>query len=120
MTMNDILYRSGDVFLPKSVRTILERYHIGDSKSVFYLTNWSIVHLVSGIVTGWVLVSYAPNLPYYTTGFAIHTLWEFWQIYIGMTPWKTARGQMDILVDTAMFMTGMFFFLPLFTGKDGR
>lgn len=116
--MNDLLYRSGDVFLPKSVRTILERYHIGDGKSIFYITNWSFVHLLSGVLTGYVLAN--SELPYYTTGFIVHTLWEFWQVFIGMTKWKTPRGQMDIFVDTAMFMLGMFLFSRLFTGKDGR
>lgn len=108
MKIDDILYRSGDVFLPKSVRTVLEQYYIGNDKSVFYITNWSFVHLLSGIITGYVLIQVYPDLPYYTTGFIIHTLWEFWQIFIGMTKWKTARGQMDIVVDTVMFMIGMF------------
>jgi hypothetical protein len=118
--MNDLLYRSGDVFLPKSARTFLERYHIGNDKTIFYVTNWSIVHFLSGVLTGYILVRWYSTLPYYTTGFVIHTVWEFWQIFIGMTKWKTARGQMDIVVDTAMFMGGMFLFLRLFTGKDGR
>lgn len=118
--MNDLLYRSGDVFLPKSVRTILEQYHIGNGKSVFYITNWSFVHLVSGIATGYILLRWYPELPYYTSGFVVHTAWEFWQIFIGMTKWTTPRGQMDIFVDTGMFMLGMIFFSRLFTGKDGR
>ncbi len=117
-SVETLVYRSGDLFLPKSVRTFLEYYHIGNDRTVLYVTNWSIVHFLSGILTGYVLIGW--NVPYYTTGFIIHTLWEFWQIYIGMTPWKTPRGQMDIFVDTAMFMAGMFLFLRLFTGKDGR
>lgn len=116
----DLLYRSGDLFLPLWVRQILERYHIGNDRTVFYITNWSIVHLLSGVLTGYILLEKYPSLPYYTTGFIVHTIWEFWQIFIGMTKWKTARGSMDIFVDTAMFMIGMFLFLRLFTGKDGR
>lgn len=107
MNENTLLYRSGDVFLPKSVRRILEHYYVGNDKSVFYITNWSFVHLLSGVVTGYVLLQFYPDLPYYTTGFVVHTVWEFWQIFIGMTKWKTLRGQIDIFVDTAMFMIGM-------------
>lgn len=118
--MNDLLYRSGDLFLPKSVRTILEQYYIGNDKTVFYITNWSFVHLLSGVLTGYILVKWYSNLPYYTTGFIIHGIWELWQIFIGMTKWKTLRGQMDIFVDTVMFMVGMFLFSRLFTGKDGK
>jgi hypothetical protein len=114
------LYRSGDVFLPASVRAVLERYHIGNDRSLFYITNWSLVHFLSGIVTGYILYNSFPTWSYYTTGFILHGLWELWQIYIGMTKWKTLRGQIDIGVDTAMFMMGMFLFLRLFTGKDGR
>lgn len=107
MNENSLLYRSGDVFLPKPVRQFLEHYYIGNGKSVFYITNWSFVHLLSGVVTGYILLQFYPDLPYYTTGFVVHTLWEFWQIFIGMTKWKTTRGQIDIFVDTVMFMIGM-------------
>ena len=108
------LYRSGDVFLPASVRAVLETYHIGNDKSLFYISNWSLVHFVSGIVTGYILTTYFRGWPYYTTGFVVHTLWELWQIFIGMTKWKTTRGQIDIVVDTVMFMLGMI----IFTGKN--
>ena len=108
------LYRSGDVFLPASVRAVLERYHIGNAKSLFYITNWSLVHLVSGIITGYILTTYFPSWSYYTTGFIVHGLWELWQIFIGMTKWKTTRGLIDIVVDTVMFMIGMI----IFTGKN--
>jgi hypothetical protein len=116
-TLNDILYRSGDVFLPLPARVFLETYLIGNDRSLFYITYWSWVHFGSGVLTAWILLSYYPRWNFYLTGFVVHTLWEFWQIFIGMTPWKTLRGQVDIAVDTAMFMLGMVFFMGLFTGK---
>ena len=103
--MEDILYRSGDVFLPKSVRDILGRYYVGSDTSLVYFTNWSLIHFVSGVVVAYYTRSYLK-------GFIIHTLWELWQIFIRNTP-LTYRGFIDIGVDTGMFMLGMI----LFTGK---
>jgi hypothetical protein len=109
-TLEDILYRSGDVFLPKSVRVILETYLIGDAQSKFYISIWSFIHFGSGILTAWILANYFPASPIYKTGFWIHTAWEYWQIFIGMTKYYTFRGALDIVVDTLMFMGGMLFF----------
>lgn len=109
-TWEDILYRSGDVFLPKRARTFLEKYHIGGPTSTFYVTNWSIVHFLSGVLTAWILVNYFPTYALYKTGFWIHTAWEYWQIFIGMTKYYTVRGALDIVVDTLFFMGGMIFF----------
>ena len=105
---NTLIYRSGDAFLPKSVRDFLEIYHIGDDLSTFYITNWSFVHMGSGVLTGYILLRWFRHLPYYLTAFIIHTIWELWQIFIGMTKWRTTRGQLDIVVDTIMFMIGVF------------
>jgi hypothetical protein len=102
--LEDILYRSGDVFLPKSVRDVLERYYIGNDTSLFYFTNWSLVHFFSGMGVAYFTESYL-------NGFLLHTIWEFWQIIIRNTP-LTLRGLIDIVVDTVMFMMGMV----LFTG----
>jgi len=110
---NDIFYRSGDVFLPKGVRSFLEHYHIGDSRSVFYVSNWTGVHFLSGILTGWFLLNYQPQYDYYITGFILHTIWEFWQIFIGMTKIGTPRGQMDLVVDTVAFLIGMVVYIKL-------
>ena len=43
--------------------------------------------------------------------FALHTIWECWQILIGMSkPYMlTGRGNLvDIVVDTLMFMLGAY------------
>ena len=105
-----LLYRSGDVFLPKPVRTFLESYHLGDSKSTVYITNWTLVHFMSGILTGWLLLNYAPKWNYYWVGFWGHTITEVWQIMIGMTPVHTIRGILDIGMDTLWFMGGLISF----------
>ena len=35
----------------------------------------------------------------------LHTAWELWQVYIGMTP-LTLRGGIDVVVDTLMGVLG--------------
>jgi hypothetical protein len=68
-----------------------------------YVTNWSLVHFVTGAV----LVRLVPDISVWAA-FWIHTLAETWQIVIGNTPWRTTRGQVDILVDTVFFMAGVY------------
>jgi hypothetical protein len=112
---NSLLYRSGDVFLSPKVRKFLETYHIGDSKSLVYVTNWSFVHFLSGIFLGWILVSYFSDWNYYLSGFWIHTVWELWQIVIGMTKIHTYRGLIDVGVDTLFFMFGLLAYSKVFS-----
>lgn len=103
-TVRDLLYLSGDLFLPKSLRSFLEQYWIGNDRSLFYVTNWSLVHALSGVFIGYLLMN---RDSYYTTGFYIHTLWEVWQLAVRNTA-DTLRGTIDVLTDTAFFMFGMF------------
>jgi hypothetical protein len=84
-----------------SVRRVLERYWIGDDTSLIYVTNWTLVHFLTGIF----LVRMFPTLSLWSA-FWIHTAWELWQILIRNTPWWTARGRMDIFVDTLVYMAG--------------
>jgi hypothetical protein len=116
-TWEDILFRSGDVFLPKQVRVVLERYHYGSDTSLIYITNWSLIHALSGILVGWILATYYPEKPFYWTGFVVHTIWEIWQILVKNTPYWTLRGRLDVVMDTLLFMGGMLFFSWVFTGK---
>jgi hypothetical protein len=108
-TLKDALFLSGDLFLPKWVREILERYHFGNDKTLLYITNWSLLHIVSGILIGYILIQYYPAYDYYWTGFWIHTFWEVWQILVKNTPYWTLRGKVDVVVDTLLFMGGMAF-----------
>ncbi len=115
--MVNFLTRTGDLLLPKQVLKILETYHIGGPKSLVYVTNWSILHFISGIIVGYILYTYYEEYDYYWTGFWVHNAWEFWQIVIQNTPY-TLRGFIDILMDTFLFMSGMIIFPSLFTGNQ--
>ena len=99
-----LLYRSGDVFLPEPTRKILARYWIGDDRSLFYVNNWSLVHFASGILTALLApVGWNP----FVVGLVVHTVWEAWQIVIGMTR-LNVRGAIDITMDTVWFMGGVW------------
>jgi hypothetical protein len=102
------VYKSGDIFLPNEVRTILKYYWVGNDRSIFYITNWTLVHMLSGVLTAHTLSMWFPKVPFFWTGLLIHTLWELWQIAIGMTKFRTLRGQIDIVVDTMAFLIGMY------------
>jgi len=95
-------YASGDLFLPKEVRNILETYIIGNDTSLVYITLWSFMHSLSGVLFRFVNNSLQDYI-------VVHTIWELWQIYIGMTPIHTARGVIDIFVDTLMGIIGFMF-----------
>jgi hypothetical protein len=116
-TIRDLLYLSGDLFLPKHLRAFLERYWIGNTTSLFYVTNWSILHALTGILIGYILKTYYPDTSYYTTGLYIHTVWEVWQLAVRNTP-GTFRGIIDVFTDTAFFMAGMMIMKPEPTSPD--
>lgn len=110
--LREIVYSSGDIFLPDNVKKFLSTDLIGSSKDTFYISIWSIVHFLSGIFVGlfyffmkWNVQTYMLNM------FALHTIWECWQILIGMSnPYTlTGRGNLvDILIDTLVFMLGAY------------
>lgn len=102
------IYHSGDIFLPTEVRTILKYYWLGNDRSIFYITNWTLVHMFSGVLTGYSLSIWFPKVSLFWTGLFIHTLWELWQMAIGMTPIRTLRGQVDTVVDTIAFLIGVY------------
>lgn len=104
------IYRSGDIFLPKEVRTILKYYLVGNNRTIFYITNWTLVHMLSGVLTAYTLSIWFPKVSLFWTGLFIHTLWELWQITIGMTKIRTLRGQVDTVVDTLAFLLGMYLY----------
>lgn len=107
-TYQDVLFRSGDLFLPKDVRNFLEYYYIGNGKSKFYVTNWSIIHFLTGILlTNYLLKKRISVSEIVLITFIIHTIWELWQIYGENTPIETLRGQIDVIVDTVFFMAGV-------------
>jgi hypothetical protein len=93
-------FASGDLWLPAEVRSCLTQYIVGSDTSLFYVSIWSLVHMVSGMILGW--VTHRP-LDWYLW---LHTTWEVWQIVIGMTPIHTARGLIDVATDTVMGVVG--------------
>lgn len=112
----EIIYSSGDVFLPKSVRDFLSimlfKYPNVKDDYVFYIQVWSIVHLVSGVVFGYLYLKFGGSaMNYYYNALIVHTLWELWQIIIGMSKPLMLSGRnssVDIVVDTVMFMLGAY------------
>ncbi len=109
------LYASGDLFFPASIRKFLETFLIGSYDSYIYITYWSILHFVSGILVATLLLKNKAN-NILLKGFLLHTLWEVWQTLIGMAkPWnlKGHNGFLDIVTDTVLLMLGMLLVINL-------
>jgi hypothetical protein len=110
--LQNIIYSSGDVFLPEKVKNILGTDLIGSSNKTFYVSGWSIIHLINGLIIGYIYLYFKGGIRLYTlTLLIIHTMWEFWQVLIGMSkPYKlTGRSNLiDIIMDTIFFMLGAY------------
>jgi len=76
------------------------------------------MHLLSGIILGAIYFYLNNNLTfYYYNLFIIYTIWELWQILIGMSkPWKLTghSNLIDIFVDTCIFMFGTYICLQYY------
>jgi hypothetical protein len=109
-TLRKYLYHSGDAFLPDSVRNTLVKNIVGSSKNTFYISGWSLVHLMNGLLFGYLYLHFRYNVRYYTaTMLIIHTLWELWQVFIGMSKPYMLTGPsniVDTFIDTILFMFG--------------
>ena len=107
---NKLIYNSGDVFLPEQVREILLKGIYFDNTKTLYINGWTFVHFISGILCGYLyLYLNKPIENYYFKLFIIHTIWELWQMLIGMSkPWKLTGNSnlLDTIVDTLVFMFG--------------
>ena len=127
MEKDGLFFRSGDLFLNKRMRKFLETFLYGSYESNIYITYWSVLHFISGILVALILRTYMPHIQHpYSVGFAGHTLWEGWQVYIGMSlvqfrtsqaphngasrpwNWKGHNGFTDLVMDSALFMAGMY------------
>ena len=112
MSQESLLYRSGDFFFGPETRRFLHTFLYGSYETPIYITYWSVLHFISGILVALALRIYAPHIQHpYSVGFAGHTLWEGWQVYIGMARpwnWKGHNGFTDLIMDTALFMAGMY------------
>jgi len=99
----------GDLLAPDWLNQWLGTYIIGDDKSVFYIWLWSVNHFLSGMFLAFLLRHYT-NLTIeerYMVGFQLHNLWELLQIAVENTELSTLRGQVDLVMDTIIFMVGM-------------
>lgn len=108
------LFRSGDLFFSDRIRAFLETFIYGSYNGTFYLTYWSILHLISGIFIAYIFKNYYTIKNPYWIGFWIHNLWEIWQILIGMSKPFKLTGQnniVDTILDTLLFMLGMWIVL---------
>jgi hypothetical protein len=113
VSYQDVLFRSGDLFLPKGVRRVLEYYYIGNDKTVFYITNWSIIHYLTGILFAYLLRNYKSS-EIYIMSFLLHCIWEAWQIFGENTKIGTLRGKVDTFTDTVLYMLGVFTYITYF------
>ena len=103
---SSLLYRSGDAFLNKNTTRFLATYLIGNDDTLYYVNIWSFVHMLAGFMFYYVF----GNKP--IRAMLAHLPWEFWQLFIGMTP-MTLRGLIDSINDTVFFMAG--FYIQLFS-----
>lgn len=59
-TWRDFFYHSGDIFLPLSLRRLLDIDILGSSNMkdgyYYYISGWSFLHLISGMLIGYVML----------------------------------------------------------------
>jgi hypothetical protein len=117
--LSKILFNSGDVFLPMHVKSVLNTYLYNTPNHSFYINGWSILHLLSGIFLGAIYLFLGKEESFFFYHlFILHTIWELWQVFIGMAkPWRRTGDSnlIDSIVDTVMFMIGAYFTLHVYT-----
>lgn len=117
--LNQLIYNSGDIFLPKRIKKILLIDLVGSSKKTLYVSGWSIIHLINGIISGYIYLYFKWNRKLYILKLLIiHTIWELWQTIIGMAkPYKLTghNNLIDSLLDTLFFMLGAYIIREYFT-----
>lgn len=111
------VYRSGDIFLPPRIVKFLHTYIVGNDTSLYYINLWHGMHLLSGVFFGlFQLFVYRFQHPF-VVYVVLHTLWEIWQLSIGMTI-PNLRGAIDVLNDTLIGTLGVFLSLRSLEGKQ--
>lgn len=117
--LHKMIYKSGDFFVPQSVKKILDTLLYKSSNYSFYVEIWHIVHFITGFLLGVIYIYIGYNIKtYYLNLFIIHTIWEYWQVYIGMSkPLRLTyhNNLFDILFDTVIFMVGSYIAFTLVT-----
>jgi VanZ family protein len=117
----EMLYHSGDFFLPKPIKQTLDKSIYMTSDYSFYINGWTFVHFFSGMLVGAIyLYLDKPIKYYYYKMFIIHTIWELWQMLIGMSkPYKLTGDSnlIDTIVDTIVFMIGSYIVLHKYVNR---
>lgn len=104
-----ILYESSHFFVPKKIKNALDKHIYGSYEDTFYLNYWSVIHFLSGVLSGYIYIYLDyPKKKYFINMIIIHTLWEIWQFIIGSSSLKISgkNNIFDVLVDTILFMLG--------------
>jgi hypothetical protein len=117
MQLHTILFQSGDLFLPKSLLRFLETYYVGSDTSLLYISNWTLVHCLVGVVLA---LNFFPSMTQKATLwriFWIHSAWELWQIIGQNTPIHTLRGILDIIMDTSATLLGAWLTIHVLQSK---
>ena len=83
---HEMIYKSGDFFVPQPVKKVLDMLLYKSSNYSFYVEIWHIVHFITVFLLGVIYIYLGYNIKtYYLNLFIIHTIWEYWQVYIGMS-----------------------------------
>ena len=116
--LKTLSYYSGDAFLPEKLTNIRGIDLIGSNKKSFYVSGWSIVHFVNGILVGYIYLYFRQDINlYFYKMLILHTIWELWQMLIGMAkPYKlTGRSSLvDSIMDTIFFLAGTYVVRKIF------
>ena len=116
--IKEIIFSSGEILLPDSVKNPLTANIIGSSKKTFYISGWSIIHIINGLIVGFLYLFFNYDIKRYAINMLIiHTVWEVWQMLIGMSkPYKLtgSNNLIDTIMDTLLFMLGAYVILKLY------
>ena len=116
--IKEIIFSSGEILLPDSVKNSLTSNIIGSSKKTFYISGWSIIHIINGLIVGFLYLFFNYDIKRYAINMLIiHTVWEAWQMLIGMSkPYKLtgSNNLIDTIIDTLLFMLGAYVILKLY------
>jgi len=119
--IKQFIYTNGEILFPDSVVNTLRTDIIGSSKKTLYISGWSVVHFMNGIIVGYLYLFYNYDIKRYAViMLIIHTCFEFFQTMIGVAkPYKlTGRNNLiDSIVDTILFMLGAYITLKLYKYK---
>ncbi len=112
-----IIYNSGDFFLPKPVKQLLDKHIYDTPNKLLYVNGWTFIHYFSGMLAGMIYLYLGKRTDfyyYYYNLFIIHTIWELWQMLIGMTKIWELTGFIDTIMDTFVYMLGAYILLQLY------